>query len=111
IALKTSGSGSAWHLHQFWFFSSLLYLAFTSWACARALMYRLGEGMPVWIVTWLPRAFGFAPLLVVLAVFNFKLENPRFTAVTLLLTLLYAAFVFGRRVVMRKVTKSNVPMA
>ncbi len=111
IALKTSGNQSAWHLHQFWFFSSLLYLAFTSWACARALMYRLGEGMPLWIVTWFPRVFGFAPLLVVLAVFYFNVGNSRFAAVTLLLTLLYAAFVFGRRAVMRKIGKSNAPMA
>src|ERR1043166_4142939 len=50
IALQSSGSPAQTHLHQFWFFSSLVYLAFSAWACARAMMYRLGQDMPHWIV-------------------------------------------------------------
>lgn len=107
IALKGSGDQASTYLQRFWFFSSLIVLAFTSWACARALMYRLGKDMPHWIVQWFPRIFGFAPLLVVIAVFVFEIKERKFALITLALTALFVAFVFLRRPTLRKFGKSK----
>jgi hypothetical protein len=103
-----SASGDRWH--RFWFFSSLVALSLSSWACARALMYRLGQGMPHWIVAWFPRILGLAPLVVVLFVSKFGLRDQRFTNITIILTLLFTAFVFLRRPVVEKFGKSKTPM-
>lgn len=111
IALKAAGGESSAELQQFWLFSSLLILAFTSWACARALMYRLGKGMPRWIVEWFPRIFGFAPLLAVLWVFAVSLHERKFASITFALALVYAAFVLLRRPLLQKLGKSSKPVA
>jgi len=111
IALKGSTDQPSTYLQQFWFFSSLAALAVANWACARALMFRLGKDMPHWIVVWFPRIFGFVPLLAVFVVFMFQLGERRFGYITLALTAVFAGFVFLRRPALERYGRSRKPPA
>lgn len=110
FALRDYGGRSSTYLQQFWFFSSLTILAFCNWACGRALMYRLGMGMPQWIVVWVPRAFGLAPLLAVLGVFALRFRAWGFVYITLALTVIYLVLVVGRRWAVRYMVRASMSL-